>query len=47
MIHLNFHSCPVDPDVWMRKAIKDDGAKLLLGIRLTLRRRLFMRINEC
>lgn len=25
MHHLNFQSCPADPDVWMRPAIKSDG----------------------
>ena len=23
--HLKFESCPADPDVWMRKALKGDG----------------------
>ena len=27
MQFLNFTSCPVDPDVWMRPAIKSDGSK--------------------
>jgi hypothetical protein len=25
MLFLNFTSCPADPDVWMRPAIKSDG----------------------
>ena len=27
MQFLNFTSCPADPDVWMRPAIKSDGSK--------------------
>ena len=27
MQFLNFSSCPADPDVWMRPAIKSDGFK--------------------
>ena len=27
MRHLNFTSCPADPDVWMRPAIKSDGTE--------------------
>ena len=27
MQFLNFSSCPADPDVWMRPAIKSDGSK--------------------
>ena len=28
MMHfINFTSCPADPDVWMRPAIKSDGTK--------------------
>ena len=27
MQFLNFTSCPADPDVWMRSAIKSDGPK--------------------
>ena len=27
MCHLGFESCPADPDVWMRPAVKSDGAK--------------------
>jgi hypothetical protein len=27
MRHLNFVSCPADPDVWMRPAIKSDGTE--------------------
>jgi hypothetical protein len=26
MAFLDFTSCPADPDVWMRKAIKSDGS---------------------
>ena len=26
MQHLGFHSCPADPDIWMRPAQKDDGS---------------------
>jgi hypothetical protein len=25
---LNFKSCPADPDIWMRSAIKSDGTKV-------------------
>jgi len=28
MRHLGFESCPADPDVWMRKAVKPDGTKV-------------------
>jgi hypothetical protein len=28
MHHLGFKSCPADPDVWMRPAIKDDGTSV-------------------
>ena len=27
MEFINFTSCPADPDVWMRPAIKSDGTK--------------------
>ena len=27
MWHLGFNSCPADPDVWMRPALKDDGSE--------------------
>ena len=27
MHHLNFQSCPADPDVWMREALKADGTE--------------------
>ena len=27
MLHLNFESCPADPDVWMRPAKKTDGTR--------------------
>ena len=27
MHFINFTSCPADPDVWMRPAIKSDGSK--------------------
>ena len=27
MQFLNFTSCPADPDLWMRPAIKSDGSK--------------------
>ena len=27
MHHLNFKSCPADPDVWMREALKADGTE--------------------
>ncbi len=29
MRHLNFVSCPADPDVWMRPAKKSDGSRVL------------------
>jgi hypothetical protein len=28
MLFLNFKSCPADPDIWMRSAIKSDGTKV-------------------
>jgi hypothetical protein len=28
MHHNGFESCPADPDVWMRSAIKSDGTKV-------------------
>jgi hypothetical protein len=28
MHFLNFKSCPADPDIWMRSAIKSDGTKV-------------------
>ena len=28
MQHLSFESCPADPDVWMRPAMKADGSSL-------------------
>jgi hypothetical protein len=28
MHHREFKSCPADPDVWMRSAIKSDGTKV-------------------
>ena len=27
MRHMNFQSCPADPDVWMRPALKSDGTE--------------------
>ena len=27
MHHLNFKSCPADPDIWMREALKADGTE--------------------
>jgi hypothetical protein len=28
MHHIGFYSCPADPDVWMRSAIKSDGTEV-------------------
>jgi hypothetical protein len=28
MHHIGFKSCPADPDVWMRSAIKSDGTEV-------------------
>jgi hypothetical protein len=28
MLHIGFRSCPADPDVWMRSAIKSDGTEV-------------------
>jgi hypothetical protein len=28
MHHIGFKSCPADPDVWMRSAIKSDGTEI-------------------
>ena len=32
MHFINFTSCPADPDVWMRPAIKSDGTKSVMNM---------------